>query len=73
MKLGTLTTELLPATTTGSGNPNVIVGYNNGPIDVPVGSALTTVLTQPLPQGKWLVMVKAWFEGNLPGRPGSSR
>jgi hypothetical protein len=68
MKLGTLTTEALPGptATTGSGNPNLVIGYNDGPISAPVGANLQTVLTQPLPRGKWLVIVKAWFEGSSP-------
>lgn len=69
IKVGTLTNEFRasPAATTGSGTPRVISGWNDGPIGVPVGDDLTTVLTQPLPKGKWLVVAKAWFEaGSVP-------
>ena len=41
MKLGTLTTEALtPTATTGSGNPTLVIGYNDGPVSVPVSASL---------------------------------
>ena len=64
IKVGTLTNEFRAAATTGSGTPRVISGWNNGPIAVPSSSTLSTILTQPLPQGKWLVFAKAWFEAD---------
>jgi hypothetical protein len=64
IKVGKLTNEFRAADTTGSGTPRVISGWNNGPIAVPVSGTLSTVLTQPLPKGKWLVLAKAWFEAS---------
>ena len=69
IKVGKLTNEMRPApvATTGSGSPRVIAGWNDGPLGVPVSGDLTTILTQPLPKGKWLVVAKAWFEaGSVP-------
>lgn len=64
MRLGSLTTEFQPVVTTGSGNPRLTIGWNDGPVAVPVGSNLVTMLSQPLPKGKWLVVAKAGFRAN---------
>jgi hypothetical protein len=64
MRLGSLTTDFQPLVTSGSGNPRLTIGWNDGPIAVPVGSNLVEMLSQPLPKGKWLVVAKAGFKAN---------
>jgi hypothetical protein len=64
MRLGSLTTDFQPLVTSGSGNPRLTIGWNDGAIAVPVGSNLVEVLSQPLPKGKWLVVAKAGFKAN---------
>jgi hypothetical protein len=66
MKLGTLNVEEVTPTL-GSGNPNLRIGYNDGPVNVPASANLETILSLPIPRGKWLVLVKAWYQGNVPG------
>lgn len=67
-RVSRLTNRQLPsgiAWTDGSGRPQAIAGWNNGPVALPKGSTVT-VGSLALPKGRW------WVIGKLSGRDVSS-
>ena len=49
----------------GTGSPRIISGWANGPVNIPIRSTYKTIRKLDLPEGRWTVWAKLWFEGDL--------
>jgi len=59
-----------PTWTVGSGVPIIISGWDDGPVEVSVGTMWTVVAAMALPAGRWTVVSKLWFAADgLPNGP----